>query len=286
MITDFVTNGIYFSELLKTDKRFSATYQKIYKTLNSFGIEPKLLPKTKDIWARDYMPIQISKDKFIEYRYDPDYLQGNSEEIDSRELKTHPDIVCDAIGLKTIKTDIIIDGGNVVKSENAIILTNKVVWENERRYSEKQLIKKLHDLFEVDKVVLIPWDEECKYGHADGMLRFVNNEKVLISGFYEKADDKLKRGILDSLDEAKIDRDWLSVSDKEVEDNIAYINFLQTKDLILVPALNRTEEDDNAVEEISKHFPKYADRIENVDMREIARYDGALNCITWTTKSY
>jgi agmatine/peptidylarginine deiminase len=281
MIADWQTNKIHLSDKLYAD--FPEVSKRIESKLIDFGNKPEILPNTYDIWARDYMPIQIANGKYIEYRYDPDYLQGNSEEIETRELKTYADIVCDTIGLRTIKTDIIIDGGNVVKSENTIILTDKVVWENERHYSEKQLIKKLHVLFEVDKVVLIPWDEECVYGHADGMLRFVNNEKVLISGFYEKAHDEFKKWILESLDKAKIDRDWLRVSDNEVEDNIAYINFLQTKDLILVPALNRPE-DDKAIEEISKHFPKYADRIDKVDMREIVRYDGALNCITWTTK--
>ena len=283
MISDQETNTIYFSELLKTDSRFTETLKQIISTLETYSARIKFLPNTKDIWARDYMPIQISKDKFIEYRYDPDYLQGNSDEIETRELKTYPDIVCDTIGMRTIKTDLIIDGGNVVKSENAIILTDKVVWENERNYSEKQLIKKLHDLFEVDKVLLIPWDEECEYGHADGMLRFINNEKVLISGFYEKADEEFKKWILKSLDKAKIEKVFFGVFVKEEEDNIAYINFLQTKDLILVPALNRPE-DDKAVEEISKHFPKYINRIDKVDMREIVRHSGALNCITWTTK--
>lgn len=281
MISDWSTNKIYLSGKLPID--FPKTSIALIDKLKSFGYKPEFLSNTNDIWARDYMPIQISNDKFIEYRYDPDYLQGNSEKIETRELKTYPDIVCDTIGLKTIKTDIILDGGNVVKSENTIILTDKVVWENEKHYTEKQLIKKLHDLFEVDKVVLIPWDEECDYGHADGMLRFINNEKVLLSGFYEKVDDEFKGWILESLDKAKIDRDWLKVSEKEVEDNIAYINFLQTKDLILVPSLNRPE-DDIALKEISKHFPEYSDRIEKFDMREIVRYDGALNCITWTIK--
>lgn len=281
MIADWQTNKIHLSGKLYAD--FPEVSKRIESKLIGFGYKPEILPNTYDIWARDYMPIQIANGKYLEYRYDPDYLQGNSEEIETRELKTYPDIVCDTIGLRTIKTDIIIDGGNVVKSENAIILTDKVVWENERHYSEKQLINKLHDLFEVDKVVLIPWDEECEYGHADGMLRFVNNEKVLISGFYEKSDNEFSKWILESLDKAKIDRDWLRVSDNEVEDNIAYINFLQTKDLILVPALNQPE-DDKAVEEISKHFSKYANRIDKVDMREIVRRDGALNCITWTTK--
>lgn len=283
MISDWLTNKIYLSGKLKLD--FPKTSDEIEETLKSFNCEPEFLPNTRDIWARDYMPIQISNDKFIEYRYDPDYLQGDSEDEETRELKTYPDIVCDTIGLKTIKSDIILDGGNVVKSENAIILTDKIVWENQRNYTEKQLIKKLHELFEVDKVVLIPWDEECDYGHADGMLRFINSNTVLLSGFYETADDEFKKMILESLEKAKLCWKWLRCSKKEVEKNIAYINFLQTKDLILIPKLNR-EEDKIAFDQISEHYSDYANnkRIAQVDMNEIVKFDGALNCITWTIK--
>lgn len=283
MIADWQTNKVYLSN--KLEVKFPKTYEKFSNKLKAFNYIPDILPNTKDIWARDYMPIQISDTKFIEYRYDPDYLQGDSDDKETRELKTYPDIVCDSIGLHTIKTDIILDGGNIVKSENTIVLTDKVVWENQQHYSEKQLIKKLHDQFEVDKVVLIPWDEECEYGHADGMLRFINKDKVLISGFYETADVKLKKWILNSLEKAKIDWAWLRVSDTETEDNIPYINFLQTNDLIVIPTLNRPE-DDIAIKEISKHFPNYElkKRITQVDMSEIFKLGGALNCITWTTK--
>jgi len=283
MIADWQTNKIYLSGIL--NEKFPKTFKNFVNKLKDYNYAPEILEKTSDIWARDYMPIQVSNDKYIEYRYDPDYLQGDSDEEETRELKTYPDIVCDTIGLKTVKTDIIIDGGNVVKSENAIILTDKVVWENKRHYSEKRLIKKLHEIFEVEKVVLIPWDDECEFGHADGMLRFINNEKVLISGFYETADDEFKKWILESLEKAKIDWDWLRVSENEAEDNIAYINFLQTQDLIIVPALNRPE-DEVAIKQIAKHFPEYSckNRIDTVDMREIFQFDGALNCITWTIK--
>jgi hypothetical protein len=37
------------------------------------------------------------------------------------------------MSIKTIKTDIIIDGGNVIKYPNAIILTEKVVKKNEKK---------------------------------------------------------------------------------------------------------------------------------------------------------
>lgn len=279
MISDRETNTIYFSEKLKTD--FSKTCDQIIDVLQLKGITPIFLQNTKDIWARDYMPIQVSKDKFIEYRYDPDYLQGTAK--NRRELKTYPDIVCDAIKLSTIKTDIILDGGNVVKSKNAIILTDKVVIENSRNYNKHQLLNKLHEFFEVSKVVLIPWDLECDFGHADGMLRFINEDTVLISGFYETADKALKESILKSLKKSHLKCEWLRVSAKEREKNIAYINFLQTKDLILIPKM-KVVEDDKAFEQISKYYPDYAEnsKIAQVDMTEIVKFDGALNCISWT----
>lgn len=283
MITDQQTNKVYFSKLLQTDTRFKNTYREVLAILKDRNIEYDFLPKTKDIWARDYMPVQVSENKFVEFRYDPDYLQGNSEDKERRELKTYPDMVCDAIGLKTIKSDIILDGGNVVKSDNTVIMTGKVVWENERRYTEKQLVEALKNLFEVEKVVLIPWDEECEYGHADGMLRFIGQDKVLISGFYQTADKGFQEDILRCLEQEGITWEWLRCSEKESEKNISYINFLQTKDLIIVPKLNR-KEDKMAFEEISKHFPDYASRrnIFNADARDIEKYSGAFNCISWT----
>ncbi len=284
MITDFETNTIYFSELLKT--KFAKTFDEISKVLNSTGIEPKLLPKTKDIWARDYMPIQVTKDKFVEYRYDPDYLQGNSTKKNRREIKTYPDIVCDAIGLKTVKTDIILDGGNVVKHKNAVILTDKIIWENKRDYSKTLLTKTLKDLFEVEKLVYIPWNKGCIYGHSDGMLRFINEDTVLISGFYETIDLDLKNELLASLKEAKIEWEWLRCSENETEENIAYINFLQTSNLFLLPKLNKEKEDKEALKIISKFYKNYADRekIFQIDMTDIIKFDGALNCISWTIR--
>jgi agmatine/peptidylarginine deiminase len=168
MIPDNITNTIYFSELLKIDKRFSKTYNEIEAALDLFGIQPKFLKKTKDIWARDYMPIQIADDRFVEYNYNPNYLKNISG------IKTNPKLVCDSINLKTIKSDLIIDGGNIVKSENCIILTNKVFSENKHTYNEKELLNQLYNTFEVDKVVIFPWDENEIYGHSDGVLRFID----------------------------------------------------------------------------------------------------------------
>jgi agmatine/peptidylarginine deiminase len=282
MISDFQSNAIYFSELLVKDKRFTETSNEISAILDSLKINHNFLPPfTNDIWARDYMPIQISKDKFVEFRYDPDYLQDIGKY--GRNIKTYPDLVCDALSLKTVKSDIIIDGGNVVKSENNVILTDKIIQENKNLYNRKSLVKKLIELFETERIAIIPWDKKEKFGHSDGMLRFISEDKVLINGIYKK-EIAFNKDLLKTLEANKINWDWITFDvEKEDSRNWAYINFLQTKDIILLPKFE-VEEDDQALEILKRHFPVYAEknRIKQVNMRSVVKFGGALNCISWT----
>ena len=261
MISEKDTNKIYLSGLLES--RFPRVFSEIISGLDNFGLKANPLPDTRDIWARDYMPIQISTDKFIEFRYDPDYLQGTDK--GRRDLKTYPEMVCAKLGLKTEISDLILDGGNVVRSTNCIILTDKVVKENRHTYSKPELISKLQKTFEVDKVVLIPWDTLEKYGHADGMVRFIDNKTVLVNKNYKKNTVLIYR-----LESSGLKCKFLNYKvKKQNKNNWAYINFLQTKDLILLPKLG-AEEDDH--------------RIIQIEMNDIIALGGALNCISWTIK--
>ncbi len=282
MITDFETNTVYFSKLLKTDNRFLKTFNEITERLSSVGIPVKLLEKTRDIWARDYMPIQVTKEKFIEYRYDPDYLQ--KAEKGYRNLKSYPDIICDKLEpkIKTVKTDIILDGGNVIKSNDCVILTDKIVKENRCFYNKKELVKELERLFEVNKIILIPWDKLNEYGHADGMLRFIDNETVLINEIYEEDSILTYR-----LEESGIKREYLKFNVKKRNvNNWGYINFLQTSEVIIVPEFDNEEEDEQALKQLKEYYPDYAkrNRIFQIDMNDVVIYGGALNCISWTVK--
>jgi len=283
MIADNQTNTVYLSSLLKSDPRFTKTCDEITTILKSFNIPFKFLENTNDIWARDYMPIQVSKHKFIEYRYDPDYLQGL--EPDQRDFKTYPDLVCESLKLKTVKSNIILDGGNVIKSTNCVILTDKIFEENKKHYERIQLIDKLKELFEVDKIVIIPWDKSEPYGHADGMIRFIDDRTVLINGYFREISKRFEKEFFGSLElnELEIKELKYNVANPNICLNWAYINFLHTKDLIIVPKFG-IEEDQQAFEQIKKYFPEYSNqnRICQVDMNETAKYDGALNCISWT----
>lgn len=278
MIPDWQTNKVYFSGRLEID--YPTIHANIQNALTELKIEPQYLFDTKDVWARDYMPIQIMRNKFIEYRYDPDYLQGKRKGY--RDLKTYPDIVCVRNNLPvTIKSDLIIDGGNVVKSENSIILTDKVAVEN--RITKTETVNRLKRTFEVDNVILIPWYKKEKFGHSDGVVRFINESTVLL---HEA--DKNNPTLIRQLQENRVQIKWLEFKiTKKNKLNWAYLNFLQIENAMLIPKLG-IDEDEQAFEQIKNLFKDYIEpqRIVQVNVRDLVEFGGgALNCISWTIKA-
>jgi len=281
MITDNETNTIYFSEKLK--EQFPEISALILSTLDLLGADCRFLPGTKDIWARDYMPVQVNEHKFIQFTFYPDYLQKYAD------ITSDPDSICADIKLKTVNSDIILDGGNVVKSDNCVIMTDKIIIENKQKYNEEQLLNKLKELFEVEKVLLIPWDRGERYGHADGMVRFIDSETVLLQGYYNTRKELFEVGFIESLLGAlkknHLKYEFLNIDYPEmINAKFAYLNYLQTKDFMLLPSLG-IEKDDEALEaEVKKYFPDYKERIRKVGMNSIIAKGGALNCISWTKK--
>ena len=68
------TNTLYFSELLPTDA--PRLWQELSAVLEEHNIPYQLLPLTKDIWAVDYMPVQVSRSEFVQFCYDPSCWGG------------------------------------------------------------------------------------------------------------------------------------------------------------------------------------------------------------------
>jgi len=281
MITDKDTNTIYFSG--KLIEQFPEIATQISENTKQFGTDCRFLSGTKDIWARDYMPVQVHDRKMIQYTFYPDYLKKYEY------LKSEPESICADLKLNTVRSDIVLDGGNVVKSDNCVIMTDKIVIENIHRYTKEQLLSKLKNLFEVEKIVLIPWDHGERYGHADGMVRFIDNETVLLQGYYNTRKDLFKDDFIDyllgALKENHLKYEFLNIDYSEkINAKFAYLNYLQTKDFMLLPSLG-IDKDDEALEvEIKKYFPDYTDKIQKINMNSIIAKGGALNCISWTIK--
>lgn len=268
LLTDIDSDIVYFSEWIKD----FACYDEITEKLAKHQIKYNLLPHTKDYWVRDFMPIQISDSEFIQYKYNPKYLQKDQYYI------TNPDKCYNHLAISTKKIDIVLDGGNIVKCSDSIIMTDKVFVEN-NHLSKMQLINILENSFRCE-IIFIPWDRYEKYGHTDGMIRFIEERKVLLNN-YINFDKSLRNRIIADL-QNKFEIIELEYSAPKLSShNWAYINYLQVGKFILLPTLG-TPEDEQAYEQFSTIFPDY--QIEQINVSEIIKLGGALNCISWNIK--
>lgn len=274
MVTDRLTDTVYFSEWASKD--FPVPINNICKLLDKYGIKYDFLRHTKDYWCRDYMPIQVNETKFVQYAYAPDYLQNEKD----RRYITDPTAVLHDLNISTVKTDLIIDGGNIIKCPDKVIMTKKVFCEN-KNIPRNKVIAMLEQLFECS-IVFLPWDKSETYGHADGIVRWVNGNTVLLTAY------EMSRYFANKfLKELERNFDVIvmkySTRPRNREHSWAYINFLQTNNVIIVPIFN-IKEDEQALQQIEATFPDYQGRIEPVDISNIISHGGGLNCISWNIK--
>ena len=164
MITNFDTNKVYLAKGMTSEMYVNATGH-LLGTLHNHKISWSFLPLTASplhIWVRDYMPVQVSKEKLVRFNYSPDYLKDNPE------YKPDTSAILSALGIHVINSDIIVDGGNVISCSKKVIMTDKIFRENPH-YNHEVLIDTLEQLLEAE-IVLIPEDYYDEYGHAAATL--------------------------------------------------------------------------------------------------------------------
>ena len=270
MITNFDTNKVYLAKGMTSENYVDATGH-LLGTLHNQKVHWEFLPLTASpfhIWTRDYMPVQISRDKFVRFNYSPDYLK------DSPEYKPDTSTILSTLSLQVIDSDIIIDGGNVISCGDKVIMTDKILRENPH-YERNVLIDTLSHLLEAE-IVLIPEDYYDEYGHADGMVRYIGKGRVLINNYCD-FDKTLRKKLLASLSPHLdiIELHYGAYTDK----SWAYINFLHVGQHILIPMMD-DKLGEMAFRQIADAFPQC--KCHPVyHCESIVREGGALNCSTW-----
>ena len=270
MIQDYQTNMVYLAHGLS---HYVSVCRNLLEALHREKIHAEFLPYTssyKHVWARDYMPIQLSKDKFLNYLYYPDYLKDEQDYIPD-----FPSIVKD-MHLDCVVSNIVLDGGNVVKCGNKVIMTDKIFQENPKYYKHA-LIDELEKLLGA-QIVLIPWDRYEIFGHADGMVRFISRDCVLLNN-YADLDPRLRSRLLQALEPYFYVEELLYDTPRCSRLSWAYLNFLRVKNTIFVPGLH-TKEDSLALQQIQQFYPD-CKVIQVQGCEELARDGGALHCVTW-----
>jgi agmatine deiminase len=272
MIPDNKTNFLYLADTLP--KNYSNFYQRFEKVLNDCNINFELLPQTKDVWAVDYMPIQIEQNIFVRFVYNPSYLNYK------KYLKTISDVdtICEEIGIETIKSNIVLDGGNVTRTTDKVIMTDRIFKENPN-IDRKQLIKQLKELFQVDLLFLVPEQPKDFTGHSDGMVRFIDEQTVIIND-YKDEKEEFSRAFEIAIHNTGLE--YIKIpynpSTNYNQANGDYINYLQMENTVIIPTFG-IKEDDEIVKQFEHIFA--GNKICTIESNEIANDGGILNCITW-----
>ena len=276
MVPDSDTQTVFISQLLHV------RYPGVAKELRSvLAGQLKIISEAKDIWCRDYMPIQLDMNRYVQFRYDPDYLRCDPQ------LRTQNGFALLNL-TNCIQSDLVIDGGNIVRWNNTAIVTDKIYQEN-KGLSQRQLRAELKRTLEIDRLVIIPSEKGDKIGHSDGMVRFIDNQKVLVND-YSAVDPHLGAKLASILKHAGFEVIRFPYmpsneagSDPEIASAVGvYINYLQVKKMIICPVFGLPE-DDMAIKILKKHFP--CQKIIPMLCRELAEEGGVLNCITWNIKT-
>ena len=274
MIPDSKTNFLYLADTLP--KFYPKFFIQFEALLNQYKIPFELLTNTNDVWAVDFMPIQVDEDKFIQFIYNPSYLQTKKY----RKMISDVDSICESLGIKTEKSKIVFDGGNVVKSTNSVILTERIYKENPT-IERKQLLKELQEQLHVDRLVIIPEQPYDFTGHSDGMVRFLDDNSVLIND-YKNESKRFVGGFEGTLKQSGLNIIKIPYNPYNNSKNMhaigIYINYLQMKRTIVIPIFNQ-KEDDFVVKQFEQLFNGYD--IATVNATDIAEQGGLLNCISW-----
>ena len=270
MITNFETNKVFFAKGLSFVK-YMEVARRLADFLHCHNIVWEQLPQTSSpfhIWVRDYMPVQVSKNKFVRFLYAPDYLR------DCPEYRPDMTPILSELGVKVVDSNIVLDGGNVVSCGNKVIMTDKIIRENPH-YDRSTLIDTLSVLLEAE-IVLIPEDVYDEYGHADGMVRYLGEGKVLLNNYcdFDKAlGKKLRRALSPHFEISELHygsytaRSW------------AYLNFLHVGRHIFIPMMD-DELASKAFRQIVEMFPE-CECHPIWGCESIVNEGGALNCTTW-----
>ena len=267
-------------------------FKSIVDALKQYNVEVEIIEDTKNIWIRDWMPVP-THNAFVRFNFQKYFncTQGfNYPQLEVSEkvyAKLPPEL----------KPKINIEnGGNIVYNDNYAIITDNVFQDNEG--SQSELIRKIENLLS-KQVIIIPAEPGDYLGHADGIVKFIDNKRVFFNDYsvmkdeiYEWYQYKVTKILEASGLEIipfpyaynKCPEIFESTFRKEhpLADDFNpgygyFINFLITKEIILFPTFDLPQDDE--VEKLLKEY--YKRPVVGIDCRYISMEGGLLGCCTW-----
>ncbi|XP_066910689.1 putative agmatine deiminase [Clytia hemisphaerica] len=229
-----------------------------------------------DPWLRDVSPpIPSSQVQFT-------YIGGGGKS----EAKTTQDIYdkfIHSLNIKPNKTDLLLDGGNLVNNnEDGVITTKKFLTDN--GLNEEQGISELQRLLGVQNVSILTPDEPT-LAHADGQAAYVCRDAIYMQKQLEPNNTLYKNELKKGCPGCQIIEVDGFFDDRVYKGGYAsscgvYVNCVVTDDFIYVPTFNH-EKDAQALFEFRNNPCNKT--VVPIDARVVCEMGGSLRCLSWQT---
>ena len=215
----------------------------------------------------------------VKFDYKPQYLTND----DSVWIDDSYRNWFDAKNLFSKKSDLILDGGNLVFNEEDKAITTVRVFEDNPQYSESEIDSMLKELLQVTEIAYLPEEKGDITGHSDGMVMWTEPDKLLVNEYQEPFRSQVLLELEESFPDIEIVeipyvfhkelwRDWPSACGY-------YLNSLVTDDYIYVPVYG-LEEDQQILDLIQSQTSR---QVVSIDASNVCFMGGSVRCLTWTT---
>lgn len=273
-----MTQDIYISEWLEKD--YKVVYNQLVAVLTDLNVTLKTFPYSNDIWCRDYMPVHVGEGRYVGFNFRPDYLWDKPS---YHKYITQQELATDNLSIKfSDKVDLILDGGNYVRCGNKVIMTDKVFTENPN-WRPVALLDRMEKAFQAE-IILLPWDMDEPYGHSDGMVASLGDGRILLNNYRQTEKEKgkpLTKRIIKILD-YHFDIVELKYDCNPSDDSWCYLNYIETDEAIILPALSPKHDCDNDLAAFNKFRRIFKKKdIYQVYTFPLIKNGGALHCVTW-----
>ncbi len=132
-----------------------------------------------DIWMRDFTTVIPSR--MVQFSYTPSYLSRST----SMYIQSSFNRFAAQHALEFEKSELILDGGNVVDNNLDKIIVTERILEDNPDWTRDEIIEELKYILDVEHVAIIPQEEGEPMGHADGIVMFVSEETVVVNTYGE-----------------------------------------------------------------------------------------------------
>ena len=232
-----------------------------------------------DIWMRDFTTVNPLNPVQFKYTW------ASMSKAESEEVQKAFNAFADQYGIKRNKSELLLDGGNIVDNyDGKIITTTRFLKDNNLSYAEGK--KALKELLNATEVAILEPDEEV-LAHSDGMAMWIDDETLLVNNF-EEMGAEFRKSILDELEKsfpkAKIIE--VPVEYKENPKGVwegfssacgINLNAVVTYNNIYLPVFNMAHE-----QKVIKIVKENTDKnVILVNAEGVCPMGGSVRCLTW-----